>query len=138
MKKTILLLAFTVFATLKLVAQSTEKPLIEATIQLYFDGWMDGDTTKLGKAMHTTCHLKYYRDNKFVAINRKDYLNIFKPHVKEIGAEGRIKMLDITNNIASAKCEIDTPKSLYTDYFNLIKIDGFWYIVDKISTRVNK
>lgn len=120
------------------MAQDAEKALIETTIQFYFDGWMTGDTSKIGKAMHATCHLKFFRDNKFSDVSRADYLSRFKPKAKENGVEGRIKLLDITGNIASAKCELETPKALFTDYFNLIKIDNFWYITDKISTRVDK
>ncbi|MBK8429451.1 MAG: nuclear transport factor 2 family protein [Lewinellaceae bacterium] len=37
-----------------------------------------------------------------------------------------------------AKYELETPKALFTDYFNLIKTNEGWFIVDKISTRVDK
>lgn len=119
-------------------AQINERPLIEQTIQLYFDGWMTGDTTKVGKAMHSTCHLKVYRDGVFRNVNRNQYLSGFKPHPKEEGTYGRVKMVDYEGNIASAKCEIETPKAIFTDYFNLIKVQEFWYIVDKVSTRKDK
>ncbi|MCU0444360.1 MAG: nuclear transport factor 2 family protein [Microscillaceae bacterium] len=138
MQKMILLGALLSLTSMQVFAQNAEKTAIETTIQLYFDGWMSGDTTKVGKAMHSSCKLKLYRDGKFTEINRTDYLSRFKPRTKDAGTEGRIKMIDITGNIASAKCEIDTPKNLFTDYFNLIKIDNFWYIVDKVSVRVDK
>lgn len=60
----------------------TERQLIENTIQLYFDGWATGDTTKVGKAMHASCHLKNYRDGKFIDYTRKQYLSLFKPHAR--------------------------------------------------------
>ena len=128
----ILLMSFAVFA------QTSEKQAIEQTIQTYFDGWMTGDTTKVGKAMHTTCHLKVYRNNTFHNIDRNQYLSGFKPHPKEEGVFGHIKMIDYEGNIASAKCEIETPKAVFTDYFNLMKIEQTWYIVDKVSTRKDK
>ena len=43
-----------------------------------------------------------------------------------------------TENIASAKCELETGKALFTDYFNLVKTNDGWFIVDKVSTRVDK
>lgn len=138
MKKALLVLFFALFFYAKSNAQTNEKVLIENTIQLYFDGWMTGDTSKVGKAMHSTCHLKVYRDNVFRDVNRTQYLSGFKPHPKEEGTFGRIKSIDVTGNIASAKCELETPKAVFTDYFNLIKIQDFWYIVDKISTRMDK
>lgn len=138
MKKALLLGLFAAFFCSKSFAQTNEKALIENTIQLYFDGWMTGDTNKVGKAMHSTCHLKVYRDNIFRDISRTQYLSGFKLHAKEDGTFGRIKSIDFTGNIASAKCELETPKAIFTDYFNLIKIQDFWYIVDKVSTRVDK
>ncbi len=117
---------------------ASERALLEQTIQLYFDGWMTGDSTKVGKAMHSTCHLKYFRDGVFSDITRADYLSRFKPSAKQPGTTGRIVLLDITGNIATAKCELETPKALFTDYFTLIKTQDRWYITDKVSTRVNK
>jgi aldose sugar dehydrogenase len=138
MKKTIFLLIISFFFIRNAQAQTNEKGAIETTIQSYFDGWMTGDTTKVGKAMHSTCRLKVYRDGVFRNVDRSQYLSGFKPHPKEEGTFGRIKSIDFTGNIASAKCEIETPKALFTDYFNLIKINDWWFIVDKISTRVDK
>jgi hypothetical protein len=132
-----LLMSSVIFAQTE--KEQLEKMLIEATVQLYIDGWLTGDTTKVGKAMHSTCKLKYFRDGKFTEINRTDYLSRFKPTTRNPQSDGRVKMIDITGNIATAKCELETPKAVFTDYFNLIKAeDDFWYIVDKVSTRVDK
>lgn len=122
----------------RLAAQTSDKQAIKTVIQMYFDGWMTGDTTLVGQAMHGSCKLKLYRDSAFVEISRNDYLARFKPHAKEDGTSGRIKKLDITGNIASAKCELETPKAIFTDYFNLLRVGDRWYIVDKISTRKDK
>jgi len=138
MKRLFLFFAFVLGSYVHSNAQTDEKASIESTIQLYFDGWMTGDTTKVGKAMHSTCHLKVYREGIFKDISRADYLKGFKPRKKEEGTSGRIKSIDFVGNIASAKCEIETPKAIFTDYFNMIKIGEVWYIVDKISTKVDK
>lgn len=122
-----------------LQAQTDDKTQIETLIKdFYFEGWMTGDTTKIGKAMHPTCHLKYFRDNAFTDVSRADYLSRFKPRAKEAGMEGRVVSLDVTGNIASAKCELETAKALFTDYFNLIKTNEGWFIVDKVSSRTDK
>jgi metallo-beta-lactamase class B len=118
--------------------EGEERKQLETTIQYYFDGWLTGDTTLVGKAMHSSCKLKLYRDGKFTEINRTDYLSRFKPSPRNPESAGRIKMIDITGNIATAKCELETPKALFTDYFNLIKVGDAWYIVDKVSTREDK
>lgn len=139
MKKSLLLCLFLTLTIAGIQAQTDEKTQIETLIKdFYFEGWMTGDTTKVGKAMHPTCHLKFFRDNTFSDISRADYLSRFKPRTKDSGTEGRIVSLDVTGNIASAKCELETPKALFTDYFNLIRTNEGWFIVDKISTRVDK
>jgi hypothetical protein len=111
---------------------------VQTTIQHYFDGWGDGDTSKLGKAMHSTCHLKSFRDGKFNDISRAEYLSRFKPRPRPEGLTTRIVAIDITENIASAKTEIDTGKDVFTDYFNLIKTNEGWFIVDKVAVRKSK
>ena len=126
------------FLSLNATAQKEEKTLVTETIQTYFDGWMTGDTLKLGKAMHTSCHLKLIKDNEVLVIDRKTYLSRFKLRTKLPNTEGRIIDINITKNIASAKCEIETPERLFVDYFNMMKLNDRWYIVDKISTSSEK
>lgn len=109
---------------------------ITATIEMYFEGWMTGDTTKLGSAMHRTCQLKNIKDNDVVIYDRAKYLSFFKPRPRRENAGGEILSINITDDIASAKCEIHTKDRLYTDYFNMMKLKDRWYIVDKIS--INK
>lgn len=119
-------------------AQNQEKVLLEKTIQTYFDGWMTGDTIKIGKAMHLTCQLKVIKDNEVVEYDRKTYLKGFKLRPKLENTQGRIINIDITGNVASAKCEIETAQRLFTDYFNMMRLNGEWYIVDKIATNILK
>jgi hypothetical protein len=119
-------------------AQNQEKVLLEKTIQTYFDGWMTGDTIKIGKAMHLTCQLKVRKDNQVAEYDRKTYLKGFKPRPKLENTQGRIINIDITGNVASAKCEIETPERMFTDYFNMMKLNGEWFIVDKIATNILK
>ncbi|TAF63466.1 MAG: hypothetical protein EAZ55_13805 [Cytophagales bacterium] len=138
MKRIILLMLLLVGVYSFCNAQTTEKEQIEATIQLYFEGWLTGDTAKVGKVMHSTCKLKTYNEGVFKETSREDYLSKFKPHAKQDGFGGTILAIDITAHIASAKCVIETPKAVFTDYFNLIKINNFWYIVDKISVKISK
>jgi aldose sugar dehydrogenase len=138
MKKTLLLLSllspiFSAFSQSQTLP--TERQLIEKTIQLYFDGWATGDSTKLGQAMHASCNLKLFREGKFTVFSRNQYLNLFKPHEKSRNLATQIVSIDVTNNMGSAKVEISTEKDLFTDYFNLMKTHEGWFIADKVSTR---
>lgn len=132
------------FASFAIQAQETtdkkqnDEELIKETIGLYFEGWMTGDTTKIGMAMHSTCHLKFIKNEKVTMFNRGEYLSLFKPRPRRENSEGSIVSINITRTAAAAKCKIDTPKREYIDYFNMLKVDGRWYIVDKISSSKAK
>ena len=96
--------------------QSQDEALIRATIGSYFEGWMTGDTSKIGAAMHATCQLKNIKEDKVIIFDRATYLGFFKPRPRRENSSGKIIAIDITETIASAKCEIDTQK----DYTQII------------------
>ena len=73
-----------------------------------------------------------------IIFDRATYLGFFKPRPRRENAGGEIISINITEDIASAKCEIHTKDRLYTDYFNMMKIGDNWYIVDKIATSKAK
>jgi|GEM_PF-1293640 len=112
---------------------NAEETKITKTIETYFEGWMTGDTTLLGKAMHRTCQLKNIKDDDVIIYDRATYLSFFKPRPRRENAGGQIVSINVTDDIASAKCQIHTKDRLYTDYFNMMKIKDTWYIVDKIA-----
>jgi len=117
---------------------SDDRVMIEGVFKNYFDGWLTGDTTLIGSAMHKSCHLKFIRDGKVDKRNRTQYLSNFNPISRIENAEGRIIDIDITRTAASAKVELEIPSKLFTDYFNLLKVDDRWYITDKVSTSIHK
>ncbi len=118
--------------------KSEDHKAIKAVLQNYFDGWLTGDTTLVGSAMHSTCNLKFVRDGKIMRRDRTNYLSGFKPRPRLPNAEGRILSIDITRTAAEAKIELETEYRLFTDYFNLLKEGDRWYITDKVSTSVAK
>ena len=118
--------------------KSADQLAIEQVIQNYFDGWLTGDTTLVGSAMHSSCHLKFVLDGKIQMRNRIQYLSGFKPRPRLENAEGRIISIDITRTAAEAQIELETETRLFTDYFNLLKEGDRWYITDKVSTNISK
>jgi glucose/arabinose dehydrogenase len=130
----ILLMVSSSMLTYSQTAQPSERMAAESLIHIYFDGWATGDTTKLGRAMHHSCKLKFLRDGQFTMMDRAKYLSLHQLHPRNKNLVTQIVGLDITGNTGSAKAEIITSTGKFTDYFNLMKADGRWYIVDKIST----
>lgn len=119
-----------------LIHAQVEKKAISEVIEMYFDGWASSDTSKVSKSMHPSCHLKYFREGQFADISKSEYLSKFgKPKQRESSIETKIEAIDFTGNIAQAKTVIKTEKATFIDYFNLIKTDIGWFIVDKVSVR---
>ncbi|HLK97462.1 MAG TPA: nuclear transport factor 2 family protein [Hymenobacter sp.] len=113
---------------------ATEEALIRATVDTYFDGWATGDTTKVSAAMHASCHLKLVNKGEFRDINKQAYLSGFKPRPQG-DTQARILTLHQTGHAASVAAQITSGPNRFTDYFNLLKINGRWYITDKVSIR---
>jgi len=111
--------------------------LIQKTLNLYIDGIGTSDSLKVANSFHDSWQLKYLEDDKLNIIKKAKYLERFNtaPHAKSSNWSGRIVFIDITNTVAVAKVEISTLKLLFTDYFNLMKTNDGWFLVDKISTR---
>ena len=124
--------------TTSIIEKTTDEIAVEGVIQNYFDGWLTGDSTLVGSAMHKSCHLKFVRNDTIRMRNRTKYLSGFKPRPRLPNAEGRILSIDIVRTAAEAKIELETETRVYTDYFNLLKEGDRWYITDKVSTSIAK
>ncbi|WP_264523088.1 nuclear transport factor 2 family protein [Flavobacterium sp. N502536] len=110
--------------------------LIHKTLNLYIDGQATGDSVMVGRAFHSSWQLKGFREKEFIVVPKSKYLVGYKKRdARPANWSGRVVSVDFTNNAASAKVEISTAKLLFVDYFNLLKTDQGWFIVDKISTR---
>jgi hypothetical protein len=117
---------------------STDREAIEKVLNSYFEGWLTGDAEMEGNVMHSSCQLKFIRDGKVSIRDKENYLGGFKLRPMLPNAEGRIILIDITRNAAAAKIELETEQRLFTDYFNLLKVDNHWYITNKVSTSIAK
>lgn len=110
---------------------------IKKTLDLYIEGQATGDSAKVAQSFHDSWQLKFFRDNEFQIIPKSKYLIGYKKRAtKPNNWSARTVFIDISNDVAVAKVEISTLKLLFTDYFNLLKTNQGWIIVDKISTRI--
>lgn len=110
---------------------------IQKTLNLYIVGQSTSDSVMVGQSFHDSWQLKFFRDNEFIVVPKSKYLVGYKKRdTKPNNWSGRIVFIDISHDIAIAKVEISTPSLLFTDYFNLLKINQGWLIVDKVSTRI--
>ena len=122
---------------------SDERKAIEQTVQTYLDGLYEGDADKLASVFHDTSALTYEHDGKLVVLPREQWLKAVrerpKPKDKGLPRDDVILMVDQsgpTTAFVKVKCQI--PPRFFTDYLNLLKIDGRWVVAQKVFATVVK
>lgn len=119
-----------------------DKAKIKETIQLFFDGFDNLDAELIAKAFYSDkAEMFSIREsskklNKTLVRNWSKIFEKVKNQQDNIWniekSEKNIVYIDITGYAASAKVEYKFSTYIYTDYYNLLKIEGRWYIVNKI------
>jgi len=119
-------------------AQDTDVEQVKKTVSFYLDGGTNNDFETLKKAFHKDARMKYLRGGKYYDVNALEFFKSrMKPGPKQ-KRETKIASVSITGNAASAILEIEYDTFTFTDYMNLLKIDGKWQVVNKIFFRKNK
>ena len=80
-------------------------------------------------------------ENRSLTIVDRDEFNAWYAPEKRNPAlewETEIYSIDITGEIAAVKLRIENQRVRYIDYLNLMKIDGTWWIVHKLSHEIPK
>lgn len=118
-------------------ADDTSEAAVRATVQKYIDGYGSGNVDLLKEVFHPDVVIKYadLRSGEYRTLNM-DQLNKFIGNVPETwSVDPKFHSLDIHGTIASAKISlaIQGGALTWTDYISLLKYDGKWMIVSKIS-----
>jgi protease I len=111
-----------------------EKTAVMAALQYYIDGSARRDTATLHKGFHPSAELRFINaQGDFQEIPLDTWL-------RSIGAatglvaerKSKVLYIDVSENAAQAKLEIELPTNWFYDYMNLLKVNGEWKIVSKI------
>lgn len=114
---------------------------IVTMLEGYFDGFYECDVDKLKGVFHPNCHLMSATDGPLA----DDDMDTVYARVagRTSPAAANQKRLDRVLSIdrsgpesALAKVQIAIGPKLFTDYLNLLQIDGRWRIVSKIYTYI--
>ncbi|WP_299311623.1 nuclear transport factor 2 family protein [uncultured Aquimarina sp.] len=119
------------------LAQS-DKDQITATLLDYIEGTANGEPERIKNAFHEDLNLYSISNDMLSITSGKKYIGYFKEGQKQ-DRVGKIVSIDVVNNAAMAKVEIDVPtrKRLYTDYMMLLKVKGTWKIIHKSYTHIS-
>lgn len=114
---------------------------IANAMQLYFDGFYEGDVATLEKIFHPACHLYNAADGPLVDDDMDTVYTRVRgrqaPAVNSEKRQDKIISIDVASaESALAKVQIAIGVKLFTDYLNLLKVDGQWRIIAKSFTYV--
>ena len=111
---------------------------IKLTLQSFFDGLDNLDAARILKAFHYRAWSYTNGDNGLATLPVTHWPKTIEraknnpehPYHKH-KSNKNIIYIDITGDAAQAKVEWVFPDFMFTDYYNLLKIDGLWQIVNK-------
>jgi hypothetical protein len=68
-------------------------------------------------------------------VDRAQYCEWWDPKNRQPGREWETEFLsiDVTGNVGTVKIRLEDQNVRYTDYFNMMRLDGQWWIVHKVS-----
>lgn len=114
---------------------------IEQTVRTYLDGLYEGDADKLASVFHETSALTYEQDGKLTVLPLAQWLKAVRerptPKSKGLPRDDAILWVDQsgpTTAFVKVKCQI--PPRFFTDYLNLLKVDGRWVVAQKVFATV--
>jgi hypothetical protein len=105
-------------------------------VEGYLHGLKFNDTTSLHNAFWPGAKLYFVRkDGTLGELTQARWYGMFAGSAgKEEEGTLRITDVEVTRDIAHAMVVEDYPKSRYTDYISLAKVQGKWWIVNKVYT----
>ncbi len=114
---------------------------IAQALQIYFDGFHEGDVDTLRRVFHPNAHLYSSTDGSLVDDDMTAvYARVegrVAPATKGETRNDRILSIDRSGpESALAVVQITIAPKLFTDYLSLLKIDGRWQIISKTYTFV--
>ncbi len=117
-----------------------EKEEIKKAIMSYYhEGHVKSDPKLYEKVLHDEWKIFYLDKNGQLKIaDKTTYMSWYDPKRvdKTLKWKTEFFYIDVSKYLASVKLKIENQKFGYIDYFNLMKIDGKWWIVHKISHKL--
>jgi hypothetical protein len=118
-----------------------EKAIREAILAYYHEGHVKSDPQLYENILHPEWKFFLFDEGgRLLIVDRDEYLSWYKPENAnpELAWETEFYSVDVTENIAAVKLRLECQDVRFIDYFNMMKIDGRWWIVHKMSHGVRK
>jgi len=115
--------------------RAAELAAIESTLADYLEGGKTGDIERLARAFHPAARLQFVRRGAYGEWSIDEHLASRRPG-KRSNHRTRVLSIDFAGNAAVAKLELDHGTFKYVDYMSLLKVEGRWWVVNKIFHRI--
>lgn len=114
-------------------AEASERDLIEKAIQHYIDGGISGHGADMKPAFHQDATIFGYIGPDLFAGPIQGLFDWNDENGPAAELQARIANIDIVGTVATARIELDNwTGHRFTDFFNLLKVDGEWKIMNKV------
>jgi hypothetical protein len=117
-----------------------EEAIRQAILDYYYEGHVKSDYRLYEHILHPEWKFFYLGDGPLKIIDRDEYFSWYDPkdYDPDLAWETEFYHIDVTENLAHVKLRLECQRVRYIDYFHMMKIDGRWWIVHKMSHGVNK
>ena len=131
----IILISVFCLGAVALADDEEEKAAIEkALTDFYYGGQRQGDADLLRQIFHPDWMLFSVNNGELVKFDLDTYCGFANPQrAAQLTWDWEIYYVDVTGHAASAKVRLENDNVTFIDYFNMLKLDGKWWIVHKIS-----
>ncbi|OLS25526.1 MAG: hypothetical protein ThorAB25_22330 [Candidatus Thorarchaeota archaeon AB_25] len=116
---------------------SEEEKIKKAIMDFYHEGHVQYKPELYDEILHDDWKFFYFnREGRFEIVDKDTYKSWYNPEDRDDKLDWYTEILniDITEHNAAVKLKIGNQKVEFTDYFNMMKIDGKWCVVNKISS----
>lgn len=139
MKHSLLLLGCLLFPVTIISAQTGDEAAVREVVNHYLHGLKFNDVESLKQAFMPDAKLYFVnRDGGLGQLSQEDWYRGFAANAgKEEQGDLRIASVEVHRDIATVKVVEDypgNPGSRYTDFLNMVKFGGRWWIVNKVYT----
>ena len=112
----------------------------QAIIDHYHEGHAKHDYKYYEGILHDDWKFFMFKDQGIDIIDKEKYCSWYNPkdYDENVNWETEILYVDITENVGSAKIRLECERVKYIDYFNLLKLEGKWWIVHKVCHATRK
>lgn len=121
--------------------ETEKKAIRKAILDYYHEGHVKSDPKLYEQILHPEWRFALLNDEgQFWGVDRTEYRSWYDP--KEVDPElewqTEFYSIDVSGNIGAVKLRLECQRVRYIDYFHMMKVDGRWWIVHKISHGTHK